>query len=106
LPVYLTRGISSARLNITFTDGKDARKGISSDFSCNGLFIRTRKGYEKGTILNMKLELDNSPEIPLTGIVKRVIKSQISIHKDGMGIELTSTPPKYDALIKELLGTE
>jgi hypothetical protein len=38
--------------------------------------------------------------------VKRVLKSQISIHKDGMGIELTSTPSEYDALIKELYGTE
>jgi Tfp pilus assembly protein PilZ len=90
------------RLNILFTNGKEELKGISSDFSCNGLFIRTRNCFPIGTKLEMKLEFDNGSEIPLTGIVKRALKTQISIHKSGMGIRLSSTPAEYDALIKEL----
>jgi Tfp pilus assembly protein PilZ len=93
------------RLSIIFSDGNVDYSGISSDFSCNGLFIRTRKGLEKGTVLNMKLELDNGSMIPLTGIVARTLKTKLATQKDGMGIELTSTHPEYDRLIKELYKT-
>ncbi|MEW6109770.1 MAG: PilZ domain-containing protein [Nitrospirota bacterium] len=90
------------RLNINFSDGKEENIGISSDFSCNGLFIRTRKGFREGTVLYMNLELDNGKKLPLTGIVKRTIKTQISNYKNGMGIELTSVHEEYDNFVKEL----
>ena len=95
------------RLNITFTDGKEEYNGISSDFSCNGLFIRTRKSFNEGIKLKMQLEIENGKRIPLTGIVKRAIKTNISgysisSYKNGMGIRLTSIPKEYDDLIKEL----
>jgi Tfp pilus assembly protein PilZ len=90
------------RLNIKFSDGKTEHNGISSDFSCNGLFIRTRKGYNAGTTLNMQLELQNGKIIPLTGMVKRTIKTDVSSYKNGMGIHLTSIPKEYDNFVKEL----
>ncbi|MDP2754997.1 MAG: PilZ domain-containing protein [Nitrospirota bacterium] len=95
------------RLNITFTDGKEEYNGISSDFSCNGLFIRTRKSFNEGIKLKMQLEIENGKKIPLTGIVKRAIKTNISGYnisgyKNGMGIRLTSIPKEYDNFIKEL----
>ncbi len=90
------------RLNIIFSDGKEEYNGISSDFSCGGLFIRTRKGFHEGTVLNMQLELESDKLIPLTGIVKRTIKINISNYKNGMGIKLTSTHEEYDNLIEEL----
>jgi Tfp pilus assembly protein PilZ len=90
------------RLNILFTDGKEELKGISSDFSCNGLFIRTRKCFPTGTKLKMKLELENGSLIPLTGSVKRALKTQISIQKNGMGIKLSDIPSEYDDLVKRL----
>ena len=100
------------RLNITFSDGKEEYSGISSDFSCNGLFIRTRKSFNEGTKLRMHLELEAGKIIPLTGVVKRAIKTNISGYdisghktssfKNGMGIRLTSIPVKYDDFIKEL----
>ncbi len=90
------------RLNITFSDGINEFNGISSDFSCNGLFIRTRKGFKEGTTLNMILEMDNGQKVPLSGVVIRTIKIQISSFKNGMGIELTSIPKEYDDFVKEL----
>lgn len=90
------------RLSITFSDENDERSGISSDFSCNGLFIRTRKGFKENTILTMKLEMEDGSVIPLTGIVKRLIKTQISSYKNGMGVELTSVPPEYDLFVQDL----
>jgi hypothetical protein len=95
------------RLNITFSDGKTEYNGISSDFSCNGLFIRTRKGLNEGTILSMQLELEKGKIIPLTDVVKRSIKTNISgydtsSYKNGMGIKLTSIPEEYDNFVKEL----
>lgn len=103
------------RLNITFSDGNEEYSGISSDFSCNGLFIRTRKGFTEGTILTMKLELEDGKIIPLIGIVKRITKINISSfdissyktssYKNGMGIKLTSIPEEYDNFIKELYNT-
>lgn len=103
------------RLNITFSDGKVEYSGISSDFSCNGLFIRTRKGFSEGTILTMKLESEDGKIIPLTGTVKRTIKINISgfnissyktsSYKNGMGIQLTSISEEYNNFIKELYST-
>lgn len=100
------------RLNITFSDGKKEYNGISSDFSCNGLFIRTRNSFNEGTVLKMHLEMDDAKRIPLTGVVKRALKMNISGYdisghktssfKNGMGVRLTSIPVEYDNFIKEL----
>jgi hypothetical protein len=90
------------RLNIIFSDSKEEYNGISSDFSCGGLFIRTRNGFLEGTVLNMQLELENNKFISLTGIVKRTIKTNISNFKNGMGIKITSTHEEYDNFIEEL----
>lgn len=90
------------RLNIIFSDGQIEYSGISSDFSCNGLFIRTGKGFKEGTMLNMQLELESGNKIPLCGTVKRMVKTQISNFKNGMGVELVSVPKEYDMLIEEL----
>lgn len=90
------------RLNISFSDGNREFSGVSSDFSCNGLFIRTRKGFQEGTTVYMKLALENGIKVPLTGTVRRTIKTQISNYKNGMGIVLTSVPGEYDDLIIDL----
>ena len=50
----------------------------------------------------MQLEIENDKLIPLTGIVKRTIKINISNYKNGMGIKLTSTNEEYDNFVEEL----
>ena len=90
------------RLNVIYSDGQIEYNGISSDFSCNGLFIRTRNGFKEGTKLNMQLELESGKKIPLCGTLKRMVKTQITNFKNGMGVELLSVPMGYDMLIEEL----
>lgn len=90
------------RLNICFSDGNTECNGISSDFSCNGLFIRTRRGFKEGTTVIMKLEMENGEVLPMRGVVKRLIKTQMAHYKNGMGIELSSIPKEYDNFVEEL----
>ena len=92
------------RLNISFSDGTTGYNGISSDFSCNGLFIRTRNGFRAGTIIKMIFEVDDKT-ISMTGVVARSVKPGITTIKFGMGIEITATHPVYDNLISELYGS-
>lgn len=94
------------RLNIFFSDGNSEHSGISSDFSCNGLFIRTRKSFTEGTPLQMKLEFENGKKLQLTGIVKRTIRMLATNFKNGMGVELTSIPSEYDKFIADLYSTQ
>lgn len=96
------------RLQIEFSDGTESNTGISSDLSCNGLFIRTRKSFREGTVISMELELEKGLTIPLTGIVKRSFKTQVSLrthmaqHKNGMGVELTEVPVLYEEYVRKL----
>jgi Tfp pilus assembly protein PilZ len=89
------------RLNITFSDGSVELCGVSSDFSCKGLFIRTRKSFQEGTNLKMKLELEDGLKVSLTGIVRRSIKTRIKDFKQGMGVELVSFPKEYDDYVNK-----
>ena len=91
------------RLNISFSDGTTGYNGISSDFSCNGLFIRTRKVFKEGTVLKMMLDIDDKT-IPLIGIVIRSVEPRIVTKKSGIGIALTLIPPEYKNFLKELYG--
>lgn len=90
------------RLNISFSDGVIEYSGISSDFSCSGIFIRTRKGFREGTILKMEIGMEDGKKLHLTGVVKRTIKTQVSHYKNGMGVEITSAPPEYNNFINDL----
>lgn len=88
------------RLPITFSDGKDERTGISSDFSATGLFIRTTRALSPGTKVKMVLETDEDKKIVLEGVVARAIKTGIRDFKNGMGIKLSPIPQAYKDFIK------
>ncbi len=91
------------RLFITFSDGVSEHKGISSDFSDTGLFIRTRiNAFDPGTPVNVVLEVDEDRGIKLTGEVVRAIRTGILDFKNGMGIRLTDIPQSYKDFLEEL----
>jgi Tfp pilus assembly protein PilZ len=90
------------RYNIFFTDGGAERSGITSNVSCKGLFIRTRKVFPVGTFLNVKLEIDDNTVLKLKGRVRRADKAHIATQKTGMGIELFEIPDEYKNLILKL----
>jgi hypothetical protein len=83
------------RLEVTFSSGGLSYRGILSNFSLNGLFIRTNRGFAPNTILNIELIVPDGRICYLKGIVRRTTKTPILTQKNGMGIELTEKDPAY-----------
>lgn len=76
------------RLEAVFTSGDLTYRGILSDISSNGIFIRTNRGFTPGTIVSIQLILPNNQLSSLKGIVRRSTKTPLAAQKNGMGIEL------------------
>jgi hypothetical protein len=76
------------RLETEFSaEGKNYR-GISSDLSCNGLFIRTNYAFQPGTILEITIHLPDGSASILKGRVRRSLRTSVALLKNGMGVEL------------------
>ncbi|MEW6066765.1 MAG: PilZ domain-containing protein [Nitrospirota bacterium] len=92
------------RLEVKFTtEDAISYTGILSNLSENGLFIRTNRGYAPGTTLKIELVLPDGNKSFLRGVVRRTIKTPISI-KNGMGIELTEKDAAYINFAKSFTG--
>jgi hypothetical protein len=76
------------RLEATFSSGGLSFRGILSNISANGLFIRTNRGFTPDTIVDIEVVMPDNRISLLKGIVKRTIKTTLSSMKNGMGIEL------------------
>lgn len=89
------------RLETEFSaDGKNYR-GISSDLSCSGLFIRTNHAFTPGTILDIVIHLPDGTSAMLKGRVCRALKTPVVSLKNGMGIELIDKDTNY----RRFMGT-
>jgi|GEM_PF-1439067 hypothetical protein len=101
------------RCKIEFTANDVTYRGISSDFSLTGLFIRTNHPLPKETIIDIIIYLPNGLISKLKGKVKRSLKipferimeTQKYLGK-GMGVEITEKDSNYLHLIKALLEIE
>jgi hypothetical protein len=76
------------RLEATFSSGGLSYKGILSNISANGLFIRTNRGFAPGSIVDIELIMPDNRISLLKGVVKRTIKTPITSSRNGMGVEL------------------
>jgi Tfp pilus assembly protein PilZ len=83
------------RLEATFNSGGLSYRGILSNLSRNGLFIRTNRGFAPGSTVDIELVMPNNTVCRLKGVVKRTIKTPMSSMKNGMGVELTETDEAY-----------
>lgn len=87
-------------------------RGIASDFSLNGIFIRTTHPLVPDTISDMTVYLPEGMTSKLTGKVKRALKPSIGrvvgtpvrAFKHGMGIEIIKKDINYLNFIRSLLG--
>ncbi len=91
------------RLEVTFCSGGQCLRGILSNVSVSGLFIRTSRGFAPGTTLDIELMLPDNTVSVLKGIVRRTIKNPVTTMKNGMGVELTHWDAKYHNFIKAFL---
>lgn len=88
------------RLEVTFSSGTLKYRGISSDLSAGGLFIRTQNGLAPGNLIDIEIYLPENKVGRLKGIVRRTVKSPMNLVKNGMGIELVERDPHYLDFLK------
>lgn len=79
-------------------------RGISSNVSENGIFIRTRNSLTEGSPITAKIYLPNSKTATLKGEVMRYVKTDSTLVKNGMGISLKECDSGYLELIKDVGG--
>lgn len=88
------------RLETEFSaEGKNYR-GISSDLSINGLFIRTNHAFAPGSIIDLTIHLPGGATSKLKGKVMRALKTPIVSLKNGMGIKLIEKDSHYINFMK------
>lgn len=83
------------RLEVTFRSGEFTHRGILSNLSMNGLFIKTNRGFSPGTIVDIELVLPDDQISHLQGIVRRTVKTAVYLTKNGMGVELTKKDDQF-----------
>ena len=85
-------------------------RGISEDFSLNGLFIRTKFPFPLGTMLDMVIQLPDGMISKIKGNVIRSVETplgketgqkQPSIQK-GIGVKISEKDARYLEFIKLL----
>lgn len=87
------------RLEVTFISGGLSYKGILSNLSANGLFIRTNRGFAPGTEVEIQLMMPGDKISSFKGIVRRTVKAPVTPAKNGMGIELITRDEAYVNLV-------
>jgi hypothetical protein len=87
------------RLEVTFSSGGVKKKGILSNMSLSGLFIRTNSGFGPGTQLDIEILLSENIHSFLKGIVVRTIKNPLKKGENGMGISLVSQDETYTTFV-------
>jgi hypothetical protein len=90
------------RLEVTFGSGGTRKKGILSNMSLSGLFIRTSSGFAPGTQLDIELLLSGDISTFLKGVVVRTVKTPIK-EENGMGISLVSQDETYIKFVQQML---
>lgn len=83
------------RLETEFSAQDKKYRGISSDLSINGLFIRTQHAFVPDTMLDIVIHLPSASDVKLKGRVRRSIKTPVISIKNGMGIEIIESDPQY-----------
>jgi len=94
------------RLETIFTAGGVTRRGITSDVSEGGLFIRTRYGLVPGSALSIEIYLPDGTISKVKGIVKRSVRTPISTIKNGMGVEIIERDSAYMNLVDEIKSND
>ncbi len=87
-------------------------RGIASDFSLSGLFMKTTRPAPPDTILNITIYLPDDSISKLKGKVRRAVKSSlgrvigtpVKSLRSGMGVEIIQKDAHYLHFIRSLLG--
>ena len=99
------------RCEIEFISGGVTYRGISSNFSLNGLFIRTSYPFAAGTIFDIVIHLPDGSNSKVKVRVARAVRTEIGkmmgastkVFKNGMGVEIVEKDANYLHFIRSLL---
>jgi hypothetical protein len=89
------------RLETVFKAGAETFRGITSDISDIGMFIRTRYGLMPGSIIDIELYLPDGKIAKLRGEVRRSIKTPLSTFRNGMGIKIIENDANFMKLLEQ-----
>jgi len=92
------------RLETRIVTDHTSFSSISSDLSESGLFIRTNRGCNVDTPIDIELSLPGNRVSFLKGIVKRTVRTPISTMKNGMGIEIIEKDETFIDFVKSIIG--
>jgi uncharacterized protein (TIGR02266 family) len=88
------------RLEVECSANNENTRGISSNFSLGGLFIRTNRPFTPGTLLDLHIHLPDGRASKAKGVVKTAQKTALASLKNGMGIELIEKDLNYVTFIR------
>jgi len=99
------------RCETEFSAGGEFYRGISSDFSVAGMFIRTQNPLPPDTVLDIAVTLPDGNMSKLAGLVRRAAKTCAgrysgaggALQKNGMGVELTEKDANYLDFLRSFL---
>jgi hypothetical protein len=92
------------RLETEFKVGDTSFRGISSNFSEGGLFIRTHHSFAPGSTVEAVIYLSSDKVSRVRGVVKHALKTASGLVKNGMGVEIRKCDAQYLEFIKETVG--
>ena len=93
----------TSRCEIEFSMDGATYRGISSNLSLSGLFIRTRKPFTADTVIDLMIHFPNGSTSKLKGITRRAIRNPLD-NQNGMGIELIEKDSNYLDFINSIVS--
>ncbi len=92
------------RLETEFSAGDVSLRGISSDLSEKGLFVRTSKPFAPATLVDLVLHLPDSRAARLKARVCWAAKNGPIPGRSGMGLEIVQSDDIYSDYLLTLLN--
>ena len=90
------------RCEVTVTINGTTYRGISSNLSLSGLFLRTRKPLVADTLLELIVHFPDGSTSKLKGIAQWSLRSQVDLGKNGMGIEIIEKDSIYSDYVTSI----
>lgn len=94
------------RLETEFSANGLTFRGISSDLSRSGVFVRTNNPFPTDTLVDLTIHLPGNIVSRLKGSVRRAIKTGQTAIKNGMGMEIVELDQNYDNFLNDILPAE
>jgi hypothetical protein len=94
----------TSRCEIEFSMNGTSYRGISSNLSMNGLFIRTRRPFPADTVTNLIVHCPNGSTSKLKGITRRALRNPVNNQQTGMGIEIIEKDSNYIDFINSIVS--